>query len=398
MKTVFDNFDSITNWSASGGASIIGVNDIAEFIAGELSHSVILKFNGLGSYCNKAYASPITVGDYTHLIIHVWSQTKGSNHYERDSDFSYKIDIGSGKEYYLKAPDGFDDVFLDITGVTTIDRIRITALTSAVDHLVLSYGVLAKDELPYDIFVGLKEKIDALIAADISTEFLVGAITDVTAGDDSIRFLSCPVWINRYSKIMISDGVHTEYHHISKVDGYTLYFSKMYDGSVLKYSYSSASVYMCFPVEFGKYESEIILPSVSIWGLSPEHKPIESDIQTDLDTWKTDGSVNESTTGQWFSYSLLIDCESMSVELLTEISKVVNKIIARKSLWVNGRKCFIEFAGAPSVIDPTEVVANIPKIQYACTVTIKQDIWDKTRIPLTITINNDYDIINQGDQ
>ena len=397
MKLTVDNFDVTTGWTASTGAAIHGLNTITEYIAGDLTASLILYFNAINSYCTKAMTA-IDVSDYDDFTFHIWSKVATSKAYNSIDDYVYKIDLGSGKEYYLKASQIMDDVTIDISDITTIDRIRITALTADTDYLVLSYGLVSKDEMPYDIFVGVKERFESLIAAKYTTKYLIGTIGICYTGDDSITFMADPYWVARYSKIYITDGVHTEYHHVSRKEDRTIYFSSLYDGLKLIHDYTTALVYISIPAEFGKYEAEIVLPSITVWGLSPENIPMETDIQTDLDTWKVGGSVNEGTTGKWFRYSLLIDCESENVEMLAAISNIVNVIIGRLYVWINGKRCHLVYKGAPTVIEPTEVVANIPKIQYNADVLIKENVFDKVRIPQWITTTNTYDIINSGDQ
>ena len=101
MNTVFENFDSVTGWTASTGAVVYGVNDIKDFIAGDLSHSLIVGFNATGCYVTKIYSPAISTVGYKELTLHVWSRLKGADDNEKYTDFVYKIDFGSGKEYYF---------------------------------------------------------------------------------------------------------------------------------------------------------------------------------------------------------------------------------------------------------------------------------------------------------
>jgi hypothetical protein len=144
------------------------------------------------------------------------------------------------------------------------------------------------------------------------------------------------------------------------------------------------------------YQKEFIDTSLSIWGLSPEWIIKETDVQEDLDTWKINGSVNSSITGKWYKYNLLIDCESHSVELLSILSNIVKIILGRHQIWVNGKCCTIRQVGNPAMIEPTEIVSNIPKIQFTAEIEIKENIWIKTRLPNVVTITNDYIIQNGG--
>lgn len=321
----------------------------------------------------------------------------GSNEYVNTDDFAYKIDLGAGKEYYMPVFETLTDFSLDISDITTIDRIRITAMNADTDYLVVSYCVIAADELPLDIFIGIKERVDAYIASNCLTKYLAGTIQKCSAGQTYVQFVADPIWIDRYSRIYISDGVNSEYHHIERKDGRTIYFSCLDSGRDLDNDHAEGtSVYLSIACQYGMYETEIALPSITIWGLTPELMPKETDVQEDLDTWKTNGSVNSFWTGKWFKYAILIDCESRGVELLAECSRIVRTIIGRERIWINGKTGDFLTTGMPTLIDPTEVVANIPKIQYTCEVEVKEDIFDKVRLPNTTTINNTYDITAGG--
>jgi len=392
MNTVFENFDSVTGWTASTGAVVYGVNDIKDFIAGDLSHSLIVGFNATGCYVTKIYSPAISTVGYKELTLHVWSRLKGADDNEKYTDFVYKIDFGSGKEYYFPVHTTFTDVTIDISDITTIDRIRITSLHDDLDYLVISYGVLSVDEMPYDIFVGLQTQINKYITENYSTKYLVGSLTSLTVGDLSITFASSPSWIARYAKIMITDGTHTEYHVIDKHDRNTFYFNDLYGGTSLLYSYTTANVYISFACEFGKYETEIILPSIVLMGMIAENMQIDSDIQHDLDTWKSDHTVNDSMTGKWFKHMMMIDCESWNVELMSEASSIVKKVLGQLYFWVNGKKCHIQYDGVPAFIEPNDIANNLPKVQYTVSALIKESTWDKVRLPVLATTVNTVSI------
>lgn len=385
MMSVIDNLDSISGWSASGTAVIYGLNDVKDSIAGGLAHSLIFKFVAAGDYVSKTL-TPVSTTGYTYVTLSVMSQKLGSGSYRSYNDFSYKIDFGSGKEYYLPVSDKLSDVSFYISDISTIDRIRITALDTTTDYLVVSYCVMHLDELPLDAFVAIKTAISSEF--DL-TKFLCGTITG-SAGASSITFSATPKYIRRYSKIMITGGGHTEYHHISTQNGLTFSFTSYYDGALLLNSYAGASVYVVPACEYGRYESEIVLPSANIWMIQPEETNIESDVQFENDTWKSDGSANEQQTGKWYKYDMLIDAEGWTMEEVAYVAEIVKKILGRKIIWINGKKCELRQEGAAAMIEPSEVIQSLPKIQFSCSCLIKDDVWSKIRTSALQTTTNTF--------
>jgi hypothetical protein len=391
MFTVIDNLATTTGWTVGGSAVISGVCTWPDFIAGGQAGSLIFQFVVANDYVKKTLTAPVTLSGNNRITLSLWSQNLGLEQYSAYTDFSYKIEFGSGKEYYLPVHEQFTDVTFDVSDLTTIEYIKITNISGTPDYLLASYCVMSLDEFPLDIFNAVKTSISALMVSKYDSSYLAGTVASIAAGDKSITFTTDQSWINRYAKIKITGGGHTEYHHIETVSGRKVTFTSYYDGVSALYAYTNASIYLIAPCEFGKYESEIVIPSITVWGLAPENNNIESDIQTVYDTWKADGSANESMIGKWYKYNLLIDCESESVELLTTMSSVVKSIIGRHVIWVNGKKCRLDMESAPTISEPVEFIANIPKIQYNCSVMVNEEIYDKTRwhkaAAATITAN-----------
>lgn len=385
MKTVFDTFSATTGWTASTGASIEALNTHSGYIAGGQAASLLLGFDGLNSYCEKTY-TPISTTGYTDIVIWVWSRNKKNQQYTKSTDFSYSISFGTGKEFYLPAFDTFFCFTIACSKVATIDKIRITALTADEDYLILSYGLLCVDEIPLDIFVGVQEKIQADITENYLTSYPVGTITGST-GDTSITFGAAVPWMDKYAVIRITDGTHTEYHTIVSRDNLTFTFGGGYSGPSLLYDYSSASVYIFIPVVFGRRQIEIELPSITIWGMEPEHQPLGHELDNILDTFKTDNTFQERREGHFQKYGLLIDCEAREDELLAAGSRIIRDMIGRKYIWVNGRKVDIMFSGQAREIKPTDAFQIIPKVQYIADVIIKEELWKRTELPMTTETN-----------
>lgn len=374
MKLVVDNLSSTSGWSASGGSTTIhGLNDLNEFIAGNNSQSLILKFSGINSYCEKTLSTDVS--NYDQVTLHIWSRNKKEQKYTKSSDFSYKIDFGSGKEFYLPAYETFHHMTIDISGISTLDRIRITALSGDIDYINISYLVVSTDEFPLDVFSAIKEQMEYLRdAREFDTLYNAGTASGTT-GDKYIQFSSDVNWLQRYAVIKIDDGNNSEIHQIDQKEGTKFSFNDMYDGDSLVNDYTDANVYLYLPIEFGVTDSEIILPGTTIWGIVPERLYINTTLDYILDSFATDDTFKERQEGQFFKYSILIDCEARQQEIIEKLAEIVKICLGQDTIWVNGRKIHIEFDGVGTEIEQTEAHKIIPKLHFSAKVEIKEELY-----------------------
>jgi len=376
LKLVVDNLSATTGWTASGGSSsIYGTNSLAPYVAGNNSTSLLLYFSGLNSYCQKTLGTNVT--NYNEITLHIWSRTYGEQEYKTASDFSYKIDFGTDKEYYLPAFKTFHHVTIDISDIDTLDRIRITALTANVDYLNISYLVASTDEFPLDVFAGIKEQIEYIrTQRSYDTLYSPGTISGTT-GDLAVAFSDDVNWLQRYAIIKIDDGVNSEIHQIERKEGNAFYFNDMYDGASLENDYTDANCYLYLPIEFGVDDSEIILPGITVWGIVPDKLRINNETDYIIDSYKTDDTFKQRQEGQYLKYVILIDCEARQQEILAVLSEMAKIFIGQKQIWVNGRKVFVDYEGIATEIEQNEVHNIIPKLQYLIKVEIKEEIYQR---------------------
>ena len=392
MKLVIDNLDTTTSWTASGGATIYGVNAISSYIAGDNDGSAIFKFNALNSYVEKTYATDVS--DYDNFTIWIYSAGQRTSQYRKAGDFFYKIDLGTGKEFYLNTYENFYYVSIDISDIDTIDRIRITSNHAEMDYLICSYAVASADIFPLDILNGVKERLEDE-RDNYFSQNNIGTIT-ASAGDNSITFSSNVSFIDRYVVIQIDDGANSEKHQIEKKESNTIYFSDQFDGSSVVNNFTDANVYLYYPVNVGTIQQEIRVPSISVWGFAPERVLIDSEQSNILDSIQ-DNTFKERKEGQYLDWLLLIDCESREgYQVLGELSLITRQMIGKKYLWVNGRKINIDFEGASTEIDLSDEFEIVPKIQYPARVQIREDLYERTSLPKTTVINTTVEIEEQS--
>lgn len=385
MINEFENFDSITGWVASTGAAIHGLCSDKTFIAGNLSNSLMLKFSTQNAYCTKTFGTAISTVGYSQLVLHVGSRINRSNDYRKLSDFLYKISLGTGKEYYLPTPQTFCDITIDISDITSIEQIKITYLGTEEDYLFLSYGCLVEDDMPLNIYLGIKKEIDAQLLAAKNT-FEVGTITGA-AGDKQLTFTTAPSWIDRYAAVRIA-GTADEIHHISDTTETDYKFSSLFAGSSLLASHSSKKVYLHPVCEYGKKHKEIVIPSINIWGVTPEPQYLDNDMDLVLDTWKDGKIVSERPVGRFFKYDIMIDCEARSDEVLMLLSRCVKKAIqGNYRIWCGGKAVQIEINGIPVEEYPTDTLTIIPKIQFMVAVVVREEVASRVSLPATTDID-----------
>ena len=394
MKKVIDNLDSLSGWTGSGGASVHALNALDEYIAGNNDNSIMFNFNGLDSYVEKTYSEDIT--DYDEITIWAYSNSKGNNNYNKVTDFSYAIDFGNGNIFYLPIYNSFACVSVNIQALTSLDKIKIIAKHSDADTLILSYIVTSKELFPFDILQSLQEQLELEKVRSASLKF--ASLLSGVGGDSYIEFESPPNFLDRFMAIKIDDGINSEIHHINKKENLNKFsFSGLYDGRLLKNTYTDANVYIYYPVEFGTTQKEIVLPSITIWSFAPERLEIVTDLEKQIKTVQYTGEFEEEQIGVYFRWLILIDCEAKEEwELLGEISNIVRKTISKKIIWINGQKGYIDFAVPAVEIYPTEDFDIVPKIQYAVNLEIQEKIYSPISLPAFTDLNFTANIIDQG--
>lgn len=384
MRTTIENFSVLTGWAGSGTnpPTAYALNAHPEFIADELSNSVIFKFpaGSLNKYIQKTIS--VDVSDYEECVFSIWSRNKTSNEYNRKDDFFYKIDFG-GTGYYIPVSENFGMVNFYIGDLTTLSRIRITCLHNDEDYLIVSSCQAIKEQLPLDIFSSLKTSMRTFI--DTQTQISCGTVT-CSANATSVTVTGNNYFLERYAVIKITDLTNTEYHQIIETDGEGVYkFSSLYDGTKMLNSYTSANVYLYIPVEYGLDSTEVLLPGIIINGFTPESILRSSTLETVYDTFKDTDIISSMREARIFQYGIMVDCESRHLEITNLMSEYIRKFISKQKLWLNGQDCEIQFEGIPTYLEPVDPNFVIHKMQYIFNIEYKESIYSRT----ALSISND---------
>jgi hypothetical protein len=384
MKTTIDALLTGAGWSGTG--TVYSTNAIPEYISGLNATSTLFKFTAINQYLEKTFTNDLT--DYDELTISIWSRNNkglGLNYLAAD-EFPYKIGIYSGTstvhEYYLPTDNKLEPVTIKISeGVIT--KIRITMLSAGEDYLVVSNLIASKDEMPLDIFQGMKEIIENTVSLNYGR--IRGGITskgiflgNVTAAAGA-KYILMPAlkYLQKYSVFTITDGTHTETHQVEKTDEEEIELGRNYDGLTLLYSYTAAPMYLTIPVAFGQQEREVYLPGIAIWGMPGEELPMETKIGETRDSYNVDGSLSARYNPVNYKYTLQIDCEARHSELIGFMALMVRRVAAQEYVWINGKKFNIKVNSVPTAIEPTEGYNQIPKMSFMIDVNIREEMFDR---------------------
>jgi hypothetical protein len=398
MKTQIPVFESTTGWTASVGTVTVSKNEIQEYVAGlENTQSLIVYFPA-GSNGESVSKNPnVDITGHSDIGFHSWSREKkgqGVDHL-KPADFKYKVAFtdASGTTEYLM-PTGYDFSYFQYEiNLTTLIDVKITCLHDDEDYLILSHLVSYFDEIPLDIFIGMRELLEYNINRTYwrttggvnSKGILVGQVSGISSGASSFTFSDKKnkEWIDRHAVMYFEDSVDAninEIHHLENSDEVKYTLGCLYDGKTFQNSYTTANVYLRFAVDINPNEKEILLPGVMIWQLAPEPIFRDTDLEEIRDSMKADGSVTQRTTGQEYSYPVSLSCQSRHVETLIAMSNIVKDALNREEIWVNGKLIHISFSEPSSYTPPVEAVNQIPLITWTANISIREELWQRVRL------------------
>lgn len=382
MSLVIDTMQDSTLWT--GTADQISNNEISDYIANNYSVSTLVNFTATDQYVQRIFDSAIDVSNYTELIFHVVNLTYGKVNYESVDYFDFKIEIGTGNEFYMKAFPSLAHQTISIEEISSIDMIKITSLSDNDNVLIISSLMAVNNDYPYDMFSSMKSLIENV--RDEQNEKIITTLT-VDSGIASVEFGSTINYLNELTIIKISDDTNSEIHQIKSIVDMVIEFNNNFDGNSIINSYTDANVSLYYPVEFQQIEMERNISGISIWGISPNFYDIETDIGVIYDSWAIDGSLKKQSTGHYVEYIVQIDVESRSYEILNELSKIVSIAIGRNKLWINNFRCYIDFSSPATEQIISEPSNIIPKISFFCSVKFKYDIYNRENIGIIEDIN-----------
>jgi hypothetical protein len=377
MKLNIDLLNSTSGWSGSTGV-VFTENEFEQYIANSNTKSLQIKFPGDAALeeAEKTLGAAVDVTDYDELSFHIISFRKSYTDYLSKTTMFYKLDIGSGVEYLIPTFPGFNDVTISLSGITSISSIKITSLHTDEDFIIISNMIAILDELPLDIFQGVKEGLEA----EINTQgfIQIGSVTTV-AGNKFIIVENAD-YTEKDIAIKIDDTVNDELHHVSDYDDDKLYFSTILDGQKTLNAYTAAPVYLYVPVRFGNM-FEAVIPSVTLWEGAHEQAHLRAKQGEVIDTITTT-NVAIRKEGQFIDFDIFIDCEGWQQQVLKRIAQAVRKWIGKQVVYINGRKHTFTGMETPSVnIQVHEPIETVPKIQYTITIQVKEELWTRSTTP-----------------
>lgn len=393
MHLVIDRLDDQAGWVVNSPSAVSEILE-SSLIAGYNDKSLMITFDkdDTTRTATKTYGTPFDVTNYETLVFSIWSQIKGiDKNYIKPSEFAYKIDIDGVKEFLIPIYSTFSDIQIGIEDVTEINQIKITPLFTETDSIIISEMIAEKEEIQFDILSAVKDTVDLYFTRKFDKGILIGTVT-AAPGDSEIT-INNPEYLDRYGVIRIDDGVNSEIHQVEDNNNGAFEINSNYDGRDIINTFTAANVYLQFATFINPGQYEFRLPGVSIWGITPD--PILRGGKLDVlrDTFEPDGKSKERVEGQILKYSILLNVESRSQELIDSMATEIRRFIARESLWVNGRRHDIFFTGPPTELAISSAgIDYIPQVRYSLDVEVNENINDRKAVPVTSTINIDVEI------
>lgn len=385
MNERIEPFDDSTELATSGSVTASDVESKNLVAALDLSKSVMVKFpaGSSGEYAERVFSQAKDLSAYDRMAVSMKSFRKGRGQFRGIDDFEYKLDLGAGKAFWLPVWSTLNDATLDISGISSAERIRLTALHSDSDYVVLSNAVAYKAEPSRDIFEGLKASLELALqelyggGVAVATGTFSGSV-----GDKSVD-LDSPGFVERYAVVKISGGGNSETHNLEREGSGSFGLGHLFDGPALLNDYSAADVTLLLPVSFGRWETEILLPGVVLWGLAPV-PVLRGDTRTErLLHW--DGSeFTFAAEGKISSWHVAIDAVARHHELVAKMSRAIRRALSWNVVYINGRPHDILYDDAPVEPEPTEGAEEIYRVQYYVDVEAKEEIWTPRKLSKVI--------------
>lgn len=364
-------------WSASGGASILPVNEIPQFIAGGQSSSLVFGFAAasFGQYVEKALSPSVDLSAYTELVMSVYLVRKHGYVFEQQSDYVVQVDFGDGKTYLIPTNGTFTHVTIPIAyfGTVSASRIRFTYLGADLDYLCVSYLVASNPEMPADIIAGVVEGIKSKVTELYGSGVLIGTATGSVSGTE-LTFGSDTKWLSRNAVVLISDGTSSETHQLMEVQGVVGILGQMYDGPELKNAFTNANVYLQLPVEENKLQREAPMPGIVVWTAEPDPIIIASDFDGVQLGWGPTGPAL-TLEGRIEEWRIGIYCQAFQQGPLGMATTAVRRWLSQHIVWVNGAKIEYIWKEAATYEEPSDPSDLQPSVLYTVEIQIREEVW-----------------------
>lgn len=377
MTVTIDPLTDPSGWSAAGGAAVMPANTWPDFCAGGQSQSVLFSF-AAGKTPGTQYVQKTISFDASsaeEVVFSCLSVRQGGEQFDQQSDFLYQIDFGDGKPYLFPTWGTFTHVTIPIAlfGTTSLSRIRITYLGSNSDYLVISWMVANNEDFPIDVMTGVQTGLQAAFLQSFGQGIAIGTVTG-GAGDKQITVTGSYAFLQRYAVILISDGVNSETHQLSNVNGPVAQLESTYDGGTLKYAHAGAQVYVSVPVQVARTEQSPPLPGIVVWSQEPEPILLGHDFQQTVICWGPSGPalLTEGRNEKWI---VQIDATAVQGQAQAAAASVIRWWLSRHVVWVNGAKLEFTWRDRAEEIEPTDPVELIPKVQYTLEIEVREDVW-----------------------
>lgn len=376
MNVLVDKLDDPTGWTGTGATNVFDETLHEEYLAGYAESALVLEFPQGSAGDGVAKAFNVNVTGLDQLVVSVWSRNLRGSDYRTFEDCPYEVVINGTERFGLRCWQTFVDETMDIADIDVITSIEFRARTNAEDYLIVSNLVASRDELPRDIFDGLRVALERERDAIFPIGLPVGMVS-ANAGDKAIDIVGQLGHLWRYAVVRIVEGQTVETHQLADSTKEGFEMTTLFDGKVMLNDFADGEVYLQFPVLIYQTQTEVMFPSMTIYGMEPI--PIERGTRQDrvLLAPRPDeyDQVEQDAIIQW---PCNVDLASRSLELNAVMADWVRRVMNQRVLWINGRKHAITFQDAAVEDLPTDSFDVLPRLAYTVTVEVKERVWTRT--------------------
>jgi hypothetical protein len=382
MERVIDTCESLTGWTADTGVAL-ELCEWPDLISGNGVASIMAKISAgtAGRGFGKTFSPAISSTGAAELVASLISRWKASGEITKASEANYAIDVthgtGTVTRFYVPAFRDMAHVEIPMDGIGNITKLKVIALHTGTDAVVLSNARLVTDEMPLDMLLATKGGIESEIHSLIGDGIGIGTAT-LVSGSLEATINTDWSFVERYAVLRFVGTGIDETHQIINAVGNVVQFGTLYDGKTILNS-GAVTVSIVVPVEVGRYDREIVLPGVLVWYSGPTPEPRTNRIEERVRS-ASDTALFTKRDGLSVLWRITLNNDARSAELVAIITQAIRNFLGKSVLWVHGKKLWFEWKEPAASVEPTEAYDIVPNSAYSIDIQIKEETWQRKRV------------------
>jgi hypothetical protein len=364
--------DTTAGWALDAGTTA-SVNEWPDYVSGYHSGALMLA-SGVAAAGGAQADVSVPVSGLSWLTLTATSVRKATGPIRRASDAKVTITLtldGVQVPFYVPTYSHAYRVRLPLQGAALLTRIRVDF--AAGDRLVLSNVLAVREDMPLDLLNAVKSALELRRDVLMGRGIRLGTLT-CAAGDRRVTVATDWSWLERYAVFTVGDGAEAETHQADNATGASFTLGRAYGGPAMLRNHAAAPVYLTFPVEVGRFDTEVRLPGLCVWHSSPGPATITSRLTERLECFRA-GDAVLVRDGARVAWRVMIDHEARSPELVAYMTQACRALMASGVLWVHGVKCWFEWSEPAVDAEPDMAYDILPRSAYALTAEVREDSW-----------------------